>query len=82
MLTARMQDFLAEAFLYDIRNTAEPPEVDFHIPEEIEAQILVGVISRLIFWWLETPNDYTPEQMATMTYQALYRKQPPRMELV
>jgi AcrR family transcriptional regulator len=77
MLTTRVQDFLAEVFLYDIRNAPQPPEVNFNIPEEIEAQILVGVITRLIFWWLETPNDYTPEQMAAMSYQALYRKQPP-----
>ena len=77
MLSTRVQDFLAEVFLYDIRNAPEPPEVNFNIPEEIEAQILVGVITRLIFWWLETPNDYTPEQMAAMTYQTLYRKQPP-----
>jgi len=79
MLTARAQDFLAEAFLYDIRRSTHSTEVDFHLPEEIEAQILVGVISRLIFWWLETPNTYTPEQMATMIYQALYRKSPPAL---
>jgi AcrR family transcriptional regulator len=75
-LTARVQDFLAEAFRYDIRH-APAPEVNFHIPEEIESQILVGVITRLIFWWLEKPNSYSPEQMADMTYQAMYRKQPP-----
>ena len=79
VLTARAQDFLVEAFLYDIRRAPNPPEVDFHLPEEIEAQILVGAISRLILWWLETPNHYTPEQMATMTYQALFRKQPPSL---
>lgn len=77
MLTARVQDFLANVFRADIRLAPEPPEINFNIPEEIEAQILTGVISRLIFWWLETPNSYTPEQMAAMTYEALYRKPPP-----
>ena len=77
-LMGRAQDFLAEAFLYDIRNTPEPPEVNFNIPEEVEAQILVGVISRLLTWWLETSNTYSAEQMAAMTYEALYRKAPPR----
>jgi AcrR family transcriptional regulator len=76
-LTARLQDFLAQSFSYDIRNAPEPPEINFDIPEEIEAQILTGVISRLLFWWLETPNSYTPEQMAAMTYEVLYRKPPP-----
>jgi AcrR family transcriptional regulator len=76
-LTARAQDFLANAFLYDIRNAPQPPEINFNLPEEIEAQLLTGVISRLLYWWLGTANDYTAEQMSAMTYMALYRKQPP-----
>jgi AcrR family transcriptional regulator len=79
-LTARAQDFLAGAFLYDIRNAPPPSEVNFNLPEEIETQILTGVVSRLIFWWLETPNRYTPAQLAAMTYEALYRKSPPAPE--
>ena len=77
MLTTRAQDFMANAFLYDIRNAPPPSDVDFNLPEEIEAQILTGLISRLLFWWLETPNDYSAEQMAAMTYMSLYRKPPP-----
>lgn len=76
-LTTRVQDFLAKAFLTDVQNAPDPTDVNFNIPHEIEAQILTGMISRLLFWWLETPNSYTPRQMAIMTYQALYRKQPP-----
>lgn len=79
MLTARVQDFLANVFLYDIRNAPPPSETNFNLPEEFEAQLLTGVISRLLYWWLETPNGYTAEQMAAMTYMALYRKQPPRL---
>jgi hypothetical protein len=81
MLTARVQDFMAKAFLYDIRNAPEPLDVNFNLPEEFEAQMLAGVISRLLFWWLETPNNYTAGQMAAMTYKALYRKQPPALEV-
>ena len=79
LLTARAQDFLAKAFLRDIQTAPEPPEVNFNIPEEIEAQMLAGLISRLLYWWLETPNNYSAERMASMTYQMLYRKQPPEM---
>lgn len=80
MLTARVQDLMAEAFLYDIRNAPARPDINFNLPEEIRAQLLTGVVSRLLFWWLETPNNYSAEQMAAMTYKALYRKQPPRRE--
>ena len=80
MLTARVQDLMAEAFLYDIRNAPARPDIKFNLPEEIRAQLLTGVVSRLLFWWLETPNNYSAEQMAAMTYKGLYRKQPPRRE--
>jgi AcrR family transcriptional regulator len=76
-LAARAQDYLAEVFLHDIRAASRLPEVDFHLPEEFEAQYLVGVLSRLLSWWLETPQDYTAEQMAGMTYTVIYRKAPP-----
>jgi AcrR family transcriptional regulator len=76
-LAARAQDYLAEVFLHDIRKAGRPPEVDFHLPEEFEAQFLVGVLSRLVAWWLEAPQNYTAEQMASMTYVVIYRKAPP-----
>ena len=79
MLTARVQDYMADVFLYDIRNAPITPEIDFNIPHEVEAQILAGIIGRLLFWWLETSTSYTPEQMAAMTYQVLYRKNPPSL---
>jgi len=82
LLGGRAQDFLAKVFLYDIRNAPQPPEVDFNIPEEIEAQILTGMISRLLYWWLESPNDYSAEQMAAMMYEALYRKAPPATPII
>ena len=77
LLTARVQEFMAESFLYDIRNAHPPAADDFNIPPEIEAQMLTGMISRLLFWWLETANAYTVEQMAAMIYKVLYHKEPP-----
>ena len=77
MLTGRAQDYLANVFLYDIRQASQPLEIDFNLPEEVEAQLLTGAITRLLYWWLEVADNYTPEQMATMTYEALYRKKPP-----
>jgi AcrR family transcriptional regulator len=77
MLTARVQDFLAVAILYDIRNAPEIPEPNFDLPHEIEAQALTGMIVRLLFWWLETPTNYSAEEMAAMIYKLLYRKLPP-----
>jgi AcrR family transcriptional regulator len=77
LLASRAQDFLAEAFLQDIRHASRTAEVDFGLPEQFEAQLLTGVVTRLLFWWLDVPQRYSPEEMAAMTYQALYQKQPP-----
>jgi AcrR family transcriptional regulator len=81
LLTARLQDLLVEIFLYDIRNAPRPRDPTVNAPDEIVAQMITGLISRLIFWWLETPNNYTAEQMAAITYEVLYRKQPPTTEV-
>jgi hypothetical protein len=51
--------------------------VDFNLPPEFEAQMLTGMITRLLAWWLESPNLYSATQMAEMTYQAIYRLPPP-----
>jgi AcrR family transcriptional regulator len=50
---------------------------DFNTPLEITAQVIIGSILSLAIWWLETPNDYTPQQMGEMTYEALHHKTPP-----
>ena len=76
-LAIRAQDFLVDVFLYDIRNAPPDTERGFNLPHEFEAQLLAGMLSRLFYWWLETDNGYSAEQMATMTYKVLYRKMPP-----
>ncbi len=76
-LSGRVQDLLAKVFLHDIRTIPASYEPNFNIPEEVEAQILTGMITRLLYWWLDTPNPYTAEQIAGFTYEVLYRKWPP-----
>ena len=77
ILLGRLQELLAQMLLHDIRAAREKQAMNATIPEEILAQMLTGMISRLLFWWLETPNKYTAEQMAAMIYQALYHQQAP-----
>jgi AcrR family transcriptional regulator len=74
-LTTRVQDFMAEDFLNDMRTM--PIYTGFDLPQEILAQVITGAVVRLVLWWLETPNNYTPEQMAKMLYRALHHQEPP-----
>lgn len=80
MLAGRVQDLMAGILFFDIRRAPGPRNSEFHIPDDMLAQMLTGLITRLLFWWLETPNKYSAEQMAALTYKMLYRRQPPAEE--
>lgn len=47
------------------------------VPTEFLAQFIVGALLRLLLWWLETPNNYTPHDMARMMFMSVYRQPPP-----
>lgn len=69
LLTNRAQDFLAADLEREM--VTMPGDFSPDVPPGIVAQIVTGAIVRLILWWLESDNDYTPEQMAEMLYMVL-----------
>lgn len=75
MLTVRVEDYLAEDLEQEIQNYGLYP--DSPIPKRIISQVITGAIIRLITWWLETPNDYSPEEMAQMLYETLHHQKAP-----
>jgi hypothetical protein len=46
-------------------------------PPEITAQIVVGLLYSLIYWWIQTPKEYTVEKMADIVYSTLHHQNPP-----
>ncbi len=79
-LAGRVQDLLAKIFLADIRERRGSEAARREVPDEFLAQMMTGLVARLVIWWLETPNEYSPEQMAGMTYRAVYRQAPPAVD--
>ncbi|MGB7538244.1 MAG: TetR/AcrR family transcriptional regulator [Anaerolineales bacterium] len=77
MLAGRVQDLLAKILLFDIRRAPEPDRREFDIPPDMLAQMLTGLITRILFWWLESAKQYSAEEMAAFTYEVLYRRPPP-----
>lgn len=76
MLTSRVQDYMADELKKDMQKI--PIYNEFKgVPDKIVAQIVTGAVVRAIIWWLETPNDYSPEEMAAMLYETLHHKKPP-----
>ncbi len=77
-LTGRVQDLLAQIFLTDIRERRGSQDSGREVPDVIVAQMMTGLVTRLVTWWLETLNEFSAEEMAGLTYRAVYRKAPPR----
>jgi AcrR family transcriptional regulator len=75
ILTHRAQQLLTVQIMEDIQSPVLFSEYD--LPTEILAQILTGAVTRLVIWWLETPNVYTPETMAAMLYEAMHHRRAP-----
>lgn len=77
VLTARVQAHLAAEYERDAAILPGKIYTDFDLPKDVLIQIVTGAVIQLVSWWLETPNDYTPVQMAGMLYEALHNRKPP-----
>jgi AcrR family transcriptional regulator len=75
LITHRVADYLAAAMQQGIESGGYMSEFDQ--PAEILAQYAVGALMRLTLWWLETPNEYSPKEMADMLYGVIHGDKPP-----
>lgn len=75
-LIHRYQDWLAQ--LHETNMRAGMYSAALDVPLDFLSQFSSGALVRLMVWWLETPNTYTAEAMADMTYQTVYRQPPPK----
>ena len=72
LLSHRVSQVLAGQIEQSIQAGEYAPNPE--VPAEVMAQTIVGALVRLVFWWLETPNDFTPEQMADMLWQIFHNE--------
>lgn len=78
ILTERVHVHLAAVYEYDIAFLPQKIYTEFDVPKEILIHVITGAVLQLVKWWLNTPNDYTPEQMAGLLYETLHHKKPPQ----
>ncbi|MGD8813279.1 MAG: TetR/AcrR family transcriptional regulator [Anaerolineales bacterium] len=71
----RVHQYLVEETMRDIQNF--DIYAGIRQPPEITARIVVGSLLSLAIWWLETPNEYSAQEIAGMLYQTLFRQVPP-----
>ncbi len=73
-LKARVQEYFVSELTRDISFLPDQLFSEFRVPKEILVQVVTGAVMQLMLWWLETPNDYSPEQMAGMLYEMMNHK--------
>jgi len=44
------------------------------VPLSIQSRIITGAVIGLIVWWLENDNDFNPDEMAAMLFNALHAR--------
>lgn len=75
LLTNRATQGLVDQIEHSIRAGMYGIGVD--LPAQIQAQFVVGAMVRLMVWWLETSNEFSPEDMADMLYLLVHRVEVP-----
>jgi AcrR family transcriptional regulator len=76
VLVQRYQNWLAQIHEANLRAGLYTAGID--VPVDFLAQFVAGALMRLMVWWLETPNNYTPEDMADMLHMTFLRQLPPK----
>ena len=71
-LTKRVVDYLTADLERDM--ILYPLAQSYDIPLHIQARIITGAIIELIVWWLENDNEYNPDEMAVMFFNAMHAK--------
>jgi AcrR family transcriptional regulator len=74
-LRKRYEAYMTGVYEEGLRMQIYSARID--LPTEFMTQFMAGATTKLMLWWLETPNNYTPEQMAEMLYRMVYRAEVP-----
>jgi AcrR family transcriptional regulator len=78
-LRRRYQQYLTETYARGMREGIYHARID--LPLDFVTQFMAGATIQLLLWWLETPNDYTPDDMARMLYRMIYRAEVPTTQI-
>ena len=73
----RVKQYMVQETIRDMKNFKLYREIEQ--PPEITAQIVVGLLFSLVYWWIETPNDYSVKDMAAILYRTLHHQNPPEI---
>lgn len=77
-LTTNMEEFFAPQIerILDITGLSKK----LSTPKELLTECVTGALVRIMTWWLQTPNEYSTEQIAAMFYELIHRESPPEVE--
>lgn len=77
VLTGRVLAYLAAENERDLKALKPNIYEGIDVTDKVLVQVITGAVFQSVRWWLETPNDYSAEDMAGMVYKALHHEDPP-----
>jgi AcrR family transcriptional regulator len=78
LLYQKYLDLLVTVFIKNADSGALHPGLD-DVPTEFLAHYFAGAVLRLLLWWADDPERYTPEEMAALLYETFYRQPAPSL---
>jgi AcrR family transcriptional regulator len=76
VISQRYRQLLVETHRRNLEQGKYQAPVD--LPLDFQAQISAGVLWTMMLWYAENPTLYTPQQVADMLFETLFRQPPPR----
>jgi len=77
-LSHRIQDYFVDITITNLEQGVLKTDLSLPpIPIHVMAQFVTGAMMRLILWWLENENTYSPQDMTELFYQLVLKQKPP-----
>ena len=74
-LTTNMEEYFAPQIEHILDITGLSHKIS--TPAELLTECITGALVRMMTWWLQTPNEYSTEQIAGIFYELVHRESPP-----
>lgn len=75
----RNREYTVAQYIYNLEQGNY--DIELGLPHEFVGNFIAGAVQQVIGWWIQSNMQYTPQEMAGMMYQIIYRVSPPFMEM-
>lgn len=78
--TLRLTEYIANYTLQQAFRRLAEQDIFPGVPQEVSAQFMTGALMRVVRWWTQRDQPYSPEQMGELFYRLLHHQPPPALD--